>query len=646
MTSTNTAILGFYDYGEVARSVLIAIAASYVALDLAGRVARARGLSRLAWLAGGATAMGIGIWEMHFKGMVAFHLPIPVAYHWPTALAALLVAILASAIALFAASRQKIGWGEAAMGSIVMGSGIAALHYTLMDAMRLPAITRYSPLLVTLSVFLAILFSLIALLMAFGLREETKWTVRRRLGSAVVMGGAISAMHYTGMAAVSFFSSSPPDLDRTVGITPLGSSGVAVVTLIVLLAAVITSSVDRQADAKVQRLNQDLERRVVERTSELAGVNEELEKAFDEIKKFQDQLRLVINTIPAMVWCALPDGSLDFANQRWLEYFGYSFDQIRGCHWTEKIHPEDRDDTIAKWRAALASGDSFELEVRLQRADGKYRRFLTRAVPLRAASGNIVKWYGTKTDIEDRRRTEKALRELQAELARVTPIAAMGELTASIAHEINQPLGAVVTNGNAALRWLAGSPPNMEEVRQAIQRTVGEANRASDVIGRIRALLQKTALRTETLDVNIVIQEVLGLAESELQRAGVTVQMELAPDVPAVLGDRIQLQQVMFNLILNSIDAMSTVTERPRQLLIKSEKYSDGVLIEVHDTGKGIDPEQASRIFDSFFTTKQSGIGMGLTVSRSIVEAHVGRLWFTPRSPHGAVFHFTVPKAA
>jgi C4-dicarboxylate-specific signal transduction histidine kinase len=237
------------------------------------------------------------------------------------------------------------------------------------------------------------------------------------------------------------------------------------------------------------------------------------------------------------------------------------------------------------------------------------------------------------------------LRQAQADLARVTRVAAMGELAAAIAHEVNQPLGAVVTNGSASLRWLAGQPPNFDEAREAIERAVREATRASDVIGRIRALLQKGTPQMERLDVNAVIREVLTLADHELLRGGITVRTELAPDVPNVLGDRVQLQQVILNLILNGIDAMSAITHRPRELLIESAKHPEGVLIQVHDSGEGVDPEQADHIFQPFFTTKPQGIGMGLSVGRSIVEAHGGRLWFTPGSSHGVVFQFTVPKA-
>jgi len=248
--SASASLPGLYDYGEVARSVLIAIAASYAALDLAGRVTAARDRSHRAWLGGGAIAMGIGIWEMHFKGMMAFRLPVSVKYHWPTILAALLAAIVASAAALYVASRQKMGPVEALTGGVIMSSGIAGLHYLLMAAMRSSAIARYSPMLVTCSILLAIFFSLIALLMAFGLREETRWSVPRRLGSAAVLGAAVSAMHYTGMAAATFFPASPPELSHAVSVSPIGNSGVVVVTLMVLVAALVTSSVDRRAGAE------------------------------------------------------------------------------------------------------------------------------------------------------------------------------------------------------------------------------------------------------------------------------------------------------------------------------------------------------------------------------------------------------------
>jgi PAS domain S-box-containing protein len=371
MISASGALSGSYAYGHVARSVLIAILASYAALDLAGRGRTASGRVRLAWLAGGATAMGLGIWAMHFKGMVAFRPPVPVQYHWPTVLAALLVAILASAAALYVACRQERDLVAILTGSILMGAGIAGMHYIGMAAMRLPAVIRYSALLVTCSIAVAILLSLLAFLLAFGVPEKPGWSVVRRLGSATVMGAAVCAMHYTGMAAASFFPAPPPDLSHAVDLTNLANSGVVIAALIMLLSVLTTSSADHR-----QR---------------------------------EDRLRLVIDTLPALVSSKLPDGSVDFLNLRFRDYTGLSVDEGLGRGWMMKVfHPEDRSDE--EWRAAFSAGEPFEKEVRLKRADGVYRWFLLRVTPLRDEHGRVVKWYGTGTDIEDRKRAGYELR--------------------------------------------------------------------------------------------------------------------------------------------------------------------------------------------------------------------------------------------
>jgi len=417
MISANVGLPGSYDYGEVARSVFIAIAASYAALDLAGRVSAARGRVRLAWLSGGAVAMGIGIWEMHLKGMLAFRLPVLVEYHWPTALAALLVAVFASAVALYVASRQRMGPVEALTGSVIMGGGIAGLHYVFMAAMRLPAIIRFSPLLVTCSILLAILFSLIALLMAFGLREETRWTVPRRVGSAIVMGAAVSAMHYTGMAAARFIPSLRPDFSHAVNISPLANNGIAIVTLIVIVAAMVTSSVDRRANTEVQRVNEDLERRVAERTLQLEAVNRALrkeiaerERAEDAVRRSEEHLRLVIDTIPQQIMSGPNDGTLDFANAQWRSYTGLTPEELQGRGWQRIIHPDDREALLKAVEESRAKGTTYEHEVRRRGADGQYRWFLARGVPLKDSEGRILRWYGSNTDIQDRKEAENRIR--------------------------------------------------------------------------------------------------------------------------------------------------------------------------------------------------------------------------------------------
>ncbi len=243
----------------------------------------------------------------------------------------------------------------------------------------------------------------------------------------------------------------------------------------------------------------------------------------------------------------------------------------------------------------------------------------------------------------ERSRAEHALREAQAELAHVTRVMTMGELAASIAHEINQPLAAVVTNANACLRWLTGPTPNLDEAQAAVARIARDGNRASDVIGRIRALVKKSATEQAHLDINEVIQEVLGLIQTEIRKNEVVLRMKLAPDLPRILGDRVQLQQVILNLMMNGIEAMSAVTDRSRDLLIRSCRYeSDKVLIAVQDSGTGLETESLDHLFTAFFTTKPKGMGMGLAISRSIIEAHGGKLWASPNDGPGATFQFTL----
>jgi C4-dicarboxylate-specific signal transduction histidine kinase len=257
-----------------------------------------------------------------------------------------------------------------------------------------------------------------------------------------------------------------------------------------------------------------------------------------------------------------------------------------------------------------------------------------------------LEFIGTVMDLTERKRADEALRNAQAELARTARLTTMGELAASIAHEINQPLGAIVTNANACLRWLNRGEPDLDEARDAISRIAKDGMRAGDVIRGLRALAKKSGPELAKLDIDDAIQEVLVLTDTERQRHGVELRTDLLAGDRPVFGDRIQLQQVMLNLIMNGIEAMSTVTDRPKILSISSESDEAGsVLVAVQDAGTGLDQASADRIFDPFFTTKPGGMGMGLSICRSIIEAHGGRFWASSRAPHGTVFRFTVPVA-
>jgi PAS domain S-box-containing protein len=244
----------------------------------------------------------------------------------------------------------------------------------------------------------------------------------------------------------------------------------------------------------------------------------------------------------------------------------------------------------------------------------------------------------------ERKQAEEALHKAQAELAHVTRVTTLGEMTASIAHEINQPLAAVVTNGSACLRWLMGESPNLEEAREASKRVIRDGNRAGEVIARIRALMQKTETQKAQLDINEAIQEIVLLTQHEAARKGVRLRLELAANLPPVFGDRVQLQQVALNLVMNGVEAMAGVSDRPRELVICSRSHeSDQVLVAVQDCGVGIDQEDLEKIFSAFYTTKSQGMGMGLAISRSIIEAHGGRLWASQNEDEGATIQFTLP---
>ena len=493
-----------------------------------------------------------------------------------------------------------------------------------------------------------------------------------------------------------------------------------------------------------------------------------LQDLYATLLSSEDRLRLVIDTIPAHVWSARPDGSVDFINRRFLESTGLSIENLLDWGWGSVVHPDDVARYVDEWHAALAAGEPMESEVRVRRADGEYRSLLVRNVPLRNELGNIINWYGTAIDIEDRKRAEarlreseeqwrdvfennptmyfivdatgtvlavnpfgadqlgynadelvgqpvlgvihevdrnavqknialclaqighaktwearkvrkdgtvlrvretakavprvngpvlliacediteqrraaEALRQAQVDLAHVNRVTTMGELTASLAHEINQPIAAAVTNANTCVRWLASDPPNLEEARAAARRIVKDGRRAGEIISRIRLLFKKGAAEREFVDVNEVVREMIVLLRSETIRYNISVRTELDADLPGVMGDRVQLQQVTMNLMINAIEAMKEVNGT-RELIIHScLAENERLVVSITDTGVGLPAAQVDQIFNAFFTTKPHGTGMGLRISRSIVESHGGRLWAADNFPRGASFHFTLP---
>ncbi len=369
---------------------------------------------------------------------------------------------------------------------------------------------------------------------------------------------------------------------------------------------------------------------------------QQLQDLYESLQNSEDRLRRVINTIPAHVWSTLPDGSVDFINQRLLESTGLSMEALLGSGWQSIVHPDDRTRYIAKWRSALAAGEPVEIEARVWTAQHDYRWLLVRNVPLRDGHGQIVKWYGTGIDIEDRKRAEESLRKAQGDLAHANRVTTMGELSASLAHEINQPISGAITNASTCLRRLDYQQPDLEGARVAASRIIRDANRAAEIIDRIKMFFRKGVTTREHLNVNEVVREMEILLHNEAIQHAVSVQTKLAADLPLIVADRVQLQQVLMNLMINSIEAMKAVDGQRQLTLGTQNDGKEQLLVSVEDTGIGLPPDQAGQIFNAFFTTKEHGTGMGLRISRTIIEAHGGRLWATNNQPRGACFHFTL----
>jgi PAS domain S-box-containing protein len=364
-------------------------------------------------------------------------------------------------------------------------------------------------------------------------------------------------------------------------------------------------------------------------------------------RQAERELQVTIDTIPAIVTRYRRDGSPDFFNQTWRTYTGLLSDSLEGQRWAVAAHPDDLPRLEAAWRAHLTKGQPFDMEQRLRRADGKYRWFFVRRVPLRDENGEVSRWYAVAHDIDDQKRAERALQTAQAELAHVTRITALGEMSASIAHEINQPLAAIVSNAEATLRLLNRDVPDIQDARAAIADVIKDAHRAGEVIRRIRDFSKKAHPQMMQLNINEVVEEAVKLVQHEALRYGVTIRFEFASALPPVRGDRIQLQQVIVNLAVNGMEAMTSVQQRERVLIVRTQRDQSGrILVAVADAGIGIEPENINRVFRAFHTTKPGGLGMGLAICRSIVEAHGGRLWADANVPRGAIFRFMVPAVA
>jgi PAS domain S-box-containing protein len=372
---------------------------------------------------------------------------------------------------------------------------------------------------------------------------------------------------------------------------------------------------------------------------------EELMRAQEALGESERSSRSALDGIAGLVSVLAPNGELETANRQCLEYFGRSLEWIKNWGTNEAVHPEDLPRVVEFFKKAMASGVPFQHELRLRRFDGEYRWFDNRGVPIRDDSGRIARWYILLTDIEDRTRALAQLEQMQSDFAHMNRVSMMGEWAAELSHEITQPIASARNNARAAQNFLDMQPPNLGEVREALGCVVDDTDRAGDIVDRIRDHIKKAPPRKAQFDLNEAISEVILLGRGAVIKNRVWVQTQLSEGLLPVHGDRVQLQQVVLNLILNAVEAMGSVEAKPRDLLISTEQDQDhrGVLVIVRDSGLGIDPSNLERVFDAFYTTKSGGMGMGLSICRSIIDAHGGRLWAEANEPRGTRFQFTLP---
>jgi two-component system, sensor histidine kinase and response regulator len=589
----NEALKGSYAPGLVALSVVISIFASYAALDLAGRVTAARGRVRALWLVGGASAMGLGIWSMHYIGMLAFSLPIPVLYNWPTVAVSLLAAILASAVALYVVSRESMSVWRAAAGSIVMGAGIAAMHYIGMDAMRMAAMCHFDYALVALSVVLAIVISFVALWLAFRARVERRGGGWNKIASSVVMGIAIPVMHYTGMAAASFVPSSEvPNLSHAVNISVLGIVGIVMVTLLVLGLAVLASLVDRRYSAQ------------------------------------KDFSKSIAESLPGIFYLINEHGQLVRWNQTFKDLSGYSAEELYRMSVLDLFREPDRGLVAERMQQVFSKGEAVA-EASFVAKDRTETPYLFSGKRLMFDGEPCL--VGLGLDITERKRAEAELvkQKIRAEAAN----RAKSEFLANMSHEIRTPMNGIIGMTDLVLDTELNS-----EQSEYLGMIKGSADALlallNDILDFSKMEAGKLELDYLSFNVRKSLGEVVKTLAIKAQEKGLEFIFDVAPGVPAsVLGDLARLRQVLVNLVGNSIK----FTERGEIVVSVQVERQDveGITLRfsIRDSGIGIPADKQRKVFDAFSqadsstTRKYGGSGLGLTISAQLVALMGGKLW-------------------
>jgi two-component system sensor histidine kinase/response regulator len=619
MSNLGMAMRGSYDYHLVALSVLIAVLASYAALDLAARVTASQGRVRFAWLWGGSAAMGTGIWSMHYIGMLAFSLPVPVFYDWPTVLLSLLAAVFTSAIALFVVSRQKMGLPAAMVGSVVMGAGIATMHYTGMAAMRLPAMCHYSPTLVALSVVLAILISLVALWLTFHFRNVVKGKWLPKIASASLMGAAIPIMHYTGMAAAGFtFTNQAPDLSHAVSVSSIGITGITIVTFMVLGLAVMTSVVDRR---------------------------------FSVLETSEERLRLIINTAMDAVVTMNAEGLITNWNSEAERMFGWSCQEALGKRLSETILPRQyREDYERGLQCFLKTGNGMMLRQRTEitalNRDG-------REFPVEVATSPIKfggHWIFSSfiRDITEHKRAQEEL--LNAKHAAEDANRAKSVFLANMSHELRTPLNAII-----------GYSEMLEEETQESGETaaVGDLRKIqsagkhllsliNDILDLSKIEAGKMGLHLETFDLAQMIEEIVSTVQPAVAKNNNTMQVDVAKNAGKMHADLTKVRQILLNLLSNSCKFTDhgAISLKVSRMTLDDHEW---LQFQVKDTGIGITEEHKENLFrefsqaDSSIARKYGGTGLGLAITNRFIQFMRGTITVESKPGQGSTFSILLP---
>jgi two-component system sensor histidine kinase/response regulator len=611
MGPDNATMVMSYNYYLVALSVAISILASYAALDLAGRVTATRGPVRMAWLSGGACSMGMGIWAMHYIGMLACSLPVSVGYAWPIVALSLLCAILASAAALFVVSRQHMTPVDITLGSLAMGGGIAAMHYIGMSAMRLPAICIYSVPLVLLSVVLAVLISMVALWLAFTLRRDRQHDRSRKIVAAVIMGAAIPVMHYTGMAAATFLPSHTlPSLAHAVNISTLGITGITIVTLFVLGMTLLTSVVDR---------------RFAEQTLKLEST--------------EQRYRQLVESAQVVLWRRdLRSSTFNFVNAEAESLFGYPVADwlTQPAFWTDHMHPDDRAAAESCCSQAALDGQPQQFEHRMIAANGA-TLWMRTSVRVIAGAEEERELFGVMVDISARKQAQDA-----AEAAN----RAKSEFLANMSHEIRTPMNGILGMTELALETELSATQReyLSVVKSSADALLSLLN---DILDFSKIEAGKLRLDPQPFGLHQMIADCMKALSLRAHQKDLELAFEVAAEVPEYLvGDPGRLRQIIMNLTGNAIK----FTEQGEVVLsVMREPQAEGLMLRftIRDSGIGIPADKLAKIFvafeqaDSSTTRVYGGTGLGLSISSRLVELMHGRIWVESKVGVGSSFCFT-----